>query len=67
MSQYAFSSTAGIVFLLLALAHLLRIIFRAPLVVQDISIPIWASGIALVIAAFLSYEGFHLARRPPKH
>lgn len=67
MSQYAFSLAAGIVFLLIALAHLLRIVFGTPIVVQDIPIPVWASGIAVVIMGFLSYEGFHVARkRGPK-
>lgn len=67
MSQSAFALTAGIVFLLIALAHLLRIVFGTPVVVQDIPIPVWASGIAVVITGFLSYEGFHFARKsPPK-
>lgn len=63
MSQYAFSLAAGIVFLLIAFAHLLRIVFGTPVVVQDIPIPVWASGIAVVITGFLSYEGFHFARK----
>jgi hypothetical protein len=67
MSQYVFSLTAGIIFFLIALAHLVRIVFGAPVVVQDIPIPVWASGIAVIIAGFLSYEGFHFARKtPPK-
>jgi hypothetical protein len=67
MSQYAFALTAGIVFLLIAVAHLLRIVFGTPVVVQEIPIPVWASGIAVVITGFLSYEGFHFARKsPPK-
>ena len=67
MSEHAFSLTAGIVFLLIALGHLLRIVFAAPVVVYDISIPVWASLIAVVIMGFLSYEGFHFARKvPPK-
>jgi uncharacterized protein YacL len=67
MSQYAFSLTVGIVFLLIAFGHLLRIVFGMPVVVQDIPIPLWASLIAVVITGFLSYEGFHFARKsPPK-
>ena len=67
MSQHAFSLTAGIVFLLIALGHLLRIVFGVPFVVQDIPIPLWASVVAVVITGFLSYEGFHFAwKSPPK-
>lgn len=66
MSEHAFSLTVGIVFLLIALAHLLRILIGAPVVVLDIPIPVWASGIAVVITGFLSYEGFHFARTSPR-
>ena len=64
MSDHAYALIAGIVFLLVAAAHLLRIIFGTPVVVQGVSIPMWASAIALVVTGFLSYEGFHFARRP---
>ena len=64
MSEHAFSLTAGIIFLLIALGHLARIVFGVPFVVQDIAVPLWMSGIAVVIAGFLSYEGFYFARRP---
>jgi len=55
VSEHAFSLTAGIVFLLIALGHLARIVFSVPFVVQDIAVPLWLSGIAVVIAGFLSY------------
>jgi hypothetical protein len=67
MGEHAYSLTAGIVFLLVALGHLARIIMGLPVVVQGVSVPVWASVVALVVTAFLSYEGFHLARKaPPK-
>jgi len=37
MSQHGFSLTAGIVFLLVAIAHLARIVFGVPLVVRYLS------------------------------
>jgi hypothetical protein len=67
MSEHAYSLTAGIVFLLISLAHLARIVLALPVVVQGVSVPLWASVVALVVTAFLSYEGFHFARKePPK-
>jgi len=67
MSEDTYSLIAGIIFLLIALGHLARIIMGLPVVVQGVSFPVWASVIALVVTAFLSYEGFHLARKtPPK-
>ena len=67
MSEHVFSLTAGIIFLLIALAHLVRLVFGAAVVVQGIEIPLWASAVATLITGFLSYEGFHFARKvPPK-
>ena len=66
MSDHAYALIAGIIFLLIALAHLLRMALGTPVVVQGLSIPMWASAIALVVPAFLSYEGFRFARRTPK-
>ena len=64
MSEHAYSLTAGIIFLLVALGHLARIILGTPVVVQGVSVPMWASAVALVVTGFLSYEGFRFARRP---
>jgi hypothetical protein len=63
MSDHAYSLVAGIVFLLIAIAHLLRMALGTPVVVQGVSIPMWTSAIALVVTGFLSYEGFHFAGR----
>jgi hypothetical protein len=63
MSQKTFSLVAGVFFLLIALAHVLRIAFGASVVVQNTSIPTWASAVAVVITGYLAYEGIRLARR----
>ena len=63
MSQKAFSLIAGVVFGLIALGHVLRIVFGISLVVQDFTVPMWASWIAVVITGYLAYEGFRLARK----
>jgi hypothetical protein len=65
MSQRTFSLLAGVVFLLIALGHVLRIVLGWSFMVQDFSVPMWASGIAIVILGYLAYEGFRLARKPP--
>lgn len=65
MSERGFSLTAGIIFLLIAIAHLVRLMSGAPFVAQGVSIPVWASGVAVAVTGFLSYEGFHFARMAP--
>jgi len=54
---------AAVVFGLIALGHVARLVFGVSFVVQDFSIPMWASGLAVVFMGFLAYEGFRLARK----
>jgi threonine/homoserine/homoserine lactone efflux protein len=63
MSQRTFLLVAGVVFGLVALAHVLRIVFGWSLTIQDFSVPMWASWIAIIVAGYLAYEGFRLARK----
>jgi hypothetical protein len=63
MSQKTFSMVAGVLFLVIALAHVLRIAFGASVVVQSTSIPMWASVVAVVVTGYLAYEGLRLARK----
>jgi len=63
MSQRIFSLVAGAVFGLVALAHVLRIVFGWSVVIQDFAVPVWASWIAVIVAGYLAYEGFRLARK----
>jgi hypothetical protein len=63
MSQRTFSLIAGVVFGLIALGHVLRIVLGWSFMVQDFSVPMWASGIAVVVTGYLAYEGFRRARK----
>jgi hypothetical protein len=63
MSQKTFSLTAGVIFALIALGHILRVVFALEWTVQGQAIPMWASWVALLIAGYLAYEGFLLGRK----
>ena len=63
MEQRTFAVTAGVVFALVALAHLVRIYFGWPIVIGSWSMPMWASWAALVVAGGLAYLGLSAARR----
>jgi len=62
MSKATFSKLAGVIFLIVALAHALRLIFKWDLVIAGWQVPMWTSGVAAVIAAFLAYEGFRTSQ-----
>jgi len=57
MSQKAFSLVAGLIFLLIAVAHVLRLLLRWSVILNGWTVPMWVSAIALVVAGFLAFEG----------
>ena len=63
MQQAAYNTITAVLFLVVALLHLLRIIFGWPAQIGDLSVPIWASWVAFVVAAALAYFGFRLNAR----
>ncbi len=63
MSQKAFSLTAGLIFSLIALGHLLRIVFAWPVHMAGWTVPMWASWPALLVAGFLGFAGLQLSRK----
>jgi hypothetical protein len=63
MNLKTFALLAGVIFAIVALAHLLRIFMAWPIVIDNWTVPMWLSWIALVIAGSLSYFGFTLVSR----
>ncbi len=62
MSPRVFSLTAGIVFLLITIAHIVRILSGAAVVVAGMSVPMWASGAAAFFMGYLAFEAFRAGR-----
>jgi hypothetical protein len=58
-----FSTIAAVVFALVALAQLLRLALGWSIVVNGISIPLWASAIACLVAGGLAVMVWREARR----
>ncbi|HEX4369702.1 MAG TPA: hypothetical protein VH019_00015 [Rhizomicrobium sp.] len=54
---------AGAVFVLVALAHLVRAVMDWPIVIAGWIVPVWLSWLAFVIAGALGYVGLSLAKR----
>ncbi len=63
MSRKSYFAVTGIIFLVIAFLHLLRIIFGWSPVVERWAVPMWLSWVALVVAGWLGYEGLRLARK----
>jgi hypothetical protein len=60
MSKNSFSLLAGAIFLVVAVGHGLRLIFKWTVVVAAWQVPMWISVVAFVVTAYLAYEGFRI-------
>jgi hypothetical protein len=63
MSQKTFSLTAGVVFLVIALGHLLRVALRATFFVEGVAVPMWVSVLAVILMGYLAFAGLRLGRK----
>lgn len=63
MSKNTFPLVAGAVFLIVAVAHALRLLFKLEVIVSGWEVPMWLSGVAVVAAGYLAYEGFQMRKR----
>lgn len=57
MSQKTFYSTAGTIFLVVAVVHFLRILNDWEVNIDTFSIPVWGSWLAVFLAGWLAYQG----------
>jgi hypothetical protein len=62
MNQRAFNLTAGLIFLVIAILHVLRIVFDWSAIIGGWDVPEWVSWVAFLVTGFLAYEGFRFCR-----
>jgi len=62
MNQRFFNLIAGLIFLVIAVLHLLRIVFGWSAVIGGWVVPQWVSWLAFLVAGYLAYEGLRLSR-----
>jgi len=63
MDAKTFALVAGVIFAVVALVHLVRIFMEWTVIIEDWSIPMWVSWIALVVAGGLALLGLRLSER----
>ena len=63
MDAKTFSLVAGVIFAVVALAHLARIAMDWSVAIGDWSIPMWVSWVALVVAGGLALLGLRFSQR----
>jgi hypothetical protein len=65
MTHKTFTLVASVIFLLIALGHLSRLVFKWSLLVEGWALPFWVNGVALLVFAYLAYQGIRLAKKSP--
>src|SRR5262249_46801051 len=60
MSVRTYALVSSIIFLLVAVLHLLRVVLQWNAISGCGTSPMWASLVAIVVAGFLSFAGFRL-------
>jgi hypothetical protein len=58
-----YANVSATIFLLVAIAHLLRVIFGWEVRIGNMDIPQWVSWLALVVSGLLAISGFSQRRR----
>jgi hypothetical protein len=62
MTQRTFSLVTAVLFIWIALLHVIRLFLGWQVAIAGTVLPMWISWLGLVLAAFLAYEGLRLAR-----
>ena len=57
MNQKSFNMYAGVIFLVVAIVHLLRIFNGWGVSIGDFALPMWGSWVAVLITGCLAYHG----------
>jgi hypothetical protein len=58
VDKKAYNTITAVLFLVIAVSHLLRIIFGWSAQIGGLDIPVWVSWLALVVCGTLAYFGF---------
>ena len=60
MDQRTYNMVTAVLFAIIAVLHLVRIIFGWPARIGGLDIPLWESWLAVIITGGLAYFGFRL-------
>ncbi len=62
MSQKTYALVAGWIFAIAAAGHALRLLYSWNIAIGGWTVPLWFSGVGVVVAIYLSYQGFRLSK-----
>lgn len=63
MNIKTFAKVSGVIFLIIAILHLLRLVLQWDAAIGGWDVPMWLSIAALFIAGYLGYQGVRLSKK----
>lgn len=63
MGKKQYFTVSAIIFTIIGVAHLARIMFELEAVVAGYDVPLWVSGVVVVVTGYLATRGFFAAYR----
>jgi len=64
MTKNNFIYLVSVVFLIVGIMHGLRVLNGWEVQIANFAIPVWASYLGVIVAFFLAFQGFRLAKKP---
>jgi len=58
MSRKNYYQTTSLIFLIVAVLHAMRLLYGWEATIGSVTVPLWASAVAVLLAGYLSYRGF---------
>ena len=63
MSKQMYYRTVSVIFLIISVMHVLRLAKGWEAVIAGVEIPLWASGVAAIIAGYLAVRGWQFSKK----
>ena len=63
MTQKLFNRIAGGIFAVIAVLHLLRLIYHWNALIANRPVPLGVSVVACIVAGYLAWQGFRLSKK----
>ncbi len=63
MTEKTYIRVSGVIFLVVALLHLLRLLLKWDAVIGGWTVPTWFSGVGVFVAGWLAYSAFRFRAR----
>ena len=63
MKQKTYLLIVAIIFSIVAIVHLLRIIFEWTFIIENWAAPLWLSILPVILLGYLAYEGFRIIKK----